>query len=92
MGDLMRYLQGINFPQLTYEHRRDFDAPLTVEELQVALAEIPNCKAPGSDGLPMEIYKQYADILLPKLLAVFEAARENWTLPPPCLQLMLFLY
>lgn len=48
----------------------------------MALAEFPNCKAPGADSLPMEIYKQYAGILLPKLLVVFNAVRERWVLPP----------
>lgn len=44
---------------------RALDASLTLEELQTAIAEFLNCKAPGADGLPMEIYKQYTGILLP---------------------------
>lgn len=80
--DLAGYLNGINFPQLTGEQRRALDAQLILEELQTAVPEFPNCKAPGEDGLPMETYKQYAGVLLPKLLAVFNAARERQVLPP----------
>lgn len=47
------------------------NAPLTIEEIQEAVNSFPNCKAPGEDGLPMEVYKHYAEVLLPRLMKVF---------------------
>lgn len=34
-------------------------------------------KAPGDDGPPIEVYKQYGTVILPPLLKVFNAAREQ---------------
>lgn len=46
------------------------EAPLTLDELREAVSNLPNNKAPGTDGLPGEVYKKL-DILLPDLLDVF---------------------
>lgn len=48
-----------------------------MEELPQAVA---NCKAPGDDGLPIEVYKQYGERVLPYLLRVLNAARQCGTL------------
>ncbi|XP_040292346.1 zinc finger protein 420-like [Bufo bufo] len=39
-------------------------------------------KAPGVDGLPMEVYKVFQGILLPELLKVFEFSLDAGSLPP----------
>lgn len=53
-----------------------------MEELQEAVGLFPNFKAPGEDGIPMEIYKQYSAVLLSRLLLVFNAALEGGVFPP----------
>lgn len=72
---LDQYLRQIDFPELTESQRAKLEVPLTVEELQVAVRTFPNCKAPGEDGIPMEVYKHYSEELLPHLLKVFN---ESW--------------
>ena len=81
-GDLELYLAQLAFPGLSDAQRTLLDKPLTVEEMMEAVSAFPNCKAPGEDGLPMEVYKQYSEVLLPLLLKVFNNARERGTLPP----------
>lgn len=80
--DLDLYLARIDFPELSEGQRAQLEAPLTVEELQEAASVFPNCKAPGEDGIPMEVYKHYSGELLPRLLKVFDGAREREALPP----------
>lgn len=54
------------------------ETPITLAELQQAVASMANQKSPGPDGLPIEAYKYYGEILLPELLkALGEAAREG---------------
>lgn len=52
-----------------------------LEESQKVTAAFPNCKARGDDGLPMEVYKQYGECIVPFLLWVLNAARELASLP-----------
>lgn len=59
------------------------EAPLTLEELQKAACTFPTCKAPGEDGLPMEILTQYGEQIMPHLLEVFNASLEEGRLLPP---------
>lgn len=53
--ELEAYMSGIAFPHLTTTQWRNLDSPLTLEELQMAVNALPNYKAPGEDGLPMEM-------------------------------------
>lgn len=43
--------------KLSNEERRCLDSPLLLEEFSQAVNQMPNCKTPGCDGLPVEIYK-----------------------------------
>lgn len=56
-------------------------APLTVEEIVTAIADFARSKSPGSDGLPIEFYSHFSEILTPKLLALYNDMFENLTLP-----------
>ena len=55
----------------------DPDGRLTEEEVRAALAASANGKAPGSDGLPYEVYKVLWDPLGPLLLAAVTAAFDH---------------
>jgi exonuclease III len=46
----------------------------TLDELKLALARTERGTAPGIDGLPYEFYRAFADVLLPRLLRVLNAA------------------
>lgn len=54
--------------------------PLSLEKLQLATSLFPNSKAPGDDEIPIDVYKQYADCILPKL-KVFIETRKSHCLP-----------
>lgn len=67
----------MDLPCLSHSHKRFLDAPLTLKELQLATSLFPISKAPGDDGLPIQVYKQYGEDILPRLLKVFNAARRQ---------------
>lgn len=80
LDDLETYLNGISFPELSGPE--EGVGCTTIKEIQGAVSSFPNCKAPGEDGIPMEIYKQYSEILLPHLLRVFNMSLERGAMPP----------
>lgn len=59
------------------EDRNSLELAITLEELQLTSKVMPNNKAPGLDGLPTEIYKQYGNVLFSQLLATLHAAYED---------------
>lgn len=54
-SSLHAYLGGVELPTLTDTARHLLDAPLTLEELQMATGMYPKSKAPGEDGIPGEV-------------------------------------
>lgn len=76
------FLENIPFPRLTEDQISMLDAPLTTDEIAEALAGFTRSKSPGSDGLPVEFYLQYSELLIPKLLALYNYALETFELPP----------
>lgn len=62
---LLGYLQSITLSKLSDANHASLDSPLTVEELQKAFSSFPTFKAPGDDGLSMEVFQKYSDILMP---------------------------
>lgn len=79
--DLNAFLDGLSFTTLSEEQVEFLDSPITLEEVGEAVAALQNNKSPGVDGLPLEIFKEYSEILLPELLAVYRAALEEGRLP-----------
>nr|XP_033805871.1 histone-lysine N-methyltransferase SETDB2 [Geotrypetes seraphini] len=54
-GDL--YLEGLDLPCLSEEQTGQLNAPIEVEEVELAIAQSPTLKAPGVDGYRAEFYK-----------------------------------
>lgn len=53
------------------------DAPLTVEEIKIAIKSMQSGSSPGPDGLPIELYKTYADKLAPSSVDMFNDALQS---------------
>lgn len=70
-------MSNIDLPLLSVEAKKQLDVLITLEELQLAAGSFPTCKAPGEDGLPMEVYTQFGERILPELLKVFNACLDE---------------
>ncbi|KAJ3599779.1 hypothetical protein NHX12_033735 [Muraenolepis orangiensis] len=55
-------------PQVSEEANSQLEGPLTIQELQTALQGMQGRRAPGIDGLSVEFYKAYWDVLSNDLL------------------------
>lgn len=75
------FLGELTIPQLSAEQVEELEAPLTIDKVSGALAEFPASKSPGSDGLPAEFYSTYSEVLIPRLLQLYEAIFKDSRLP-----------
>lgn len=75
-------MDEITLATLSLRDKHILNAPLSLEELEVAVASFPIGKAPGLNGLPNEIYKQYGEIILPVLLNPVKESVSSGSLPP----------
>lgn len=80
-GDIQNYLHTLQFPGLNPEKVKLLDAPITTHDIAEAIAQLAKSKAPGLDGLPLEFYITYSDILIPKLKALYQSIFDLDSLP-----------
>ncbi|XP_078503987.1 dapper homolog 2 [Lissotriton helveticus] len=74
-------LGTVRLPQLEEEQARHLGRPISLEEIRGAIKQMARNKTLGVDGLPVEFYMHYVDILAPQLLEVYSEARELGQLP-----------
>uniref|UniRef100_A0A8C5PLD5 Reverse transcriptase n=1 Tax=Leptobrachium leishanense TaxID=445787 RepID=A0A8C5PLD5_9ANUR len=66
-------------PQVDINH--SLDAPPTNTETQQAISQLSSGKAPGSDGIPAEVYKDGGTVLVDKLTLLFQSFWNQGSLP-----------
>lgn len=76
------FFSNIQLPTLSSDQVALLDASVTQEEVKTAILSMNTGKSPGSDGFPVEYYKEYIDIITPILTMVFEEAFQSGSLPP----------
>ena len=54
---------------------------ITKEEISKAIKKMPNNKSPGQDGIPVEFYKVYWNVIADDLLEVIHKGLDNKQLP-----------
>ena len=72
--EIDRFLSQVDLPTLSEEKLKEIGGDITLEEVQQAIRKISSGKAPGNDGLPIDFYKEFIDLLAPRLVTVFQDA------------------
>ena len=92
MNEKEYFLQG-NTNCLTEDSKIFLDSMLSKEEMCNAIKKMPNNKSPGSDGIPIEFYKVYWNIICDDLFEVFQRGLEDQQLAyTQYLALIILLY
>ncbi|KAJ4944752.1 hypothetical protein JOQ06_013292, partial [Pogonophryne albipinna] len=78
-------------PQVSEETNSQLEGPLTIQELQTALQGMQGRRAPGIDGLSVEFYKAYWDVLSHDLLDVFNESLASGSMPMSCRRAVITL-
>lgn len=85
------FLKDIPFPQLSESQVTELEAPLNLDEIALAIASLAPAKAPGGDGLPLDFYAAYSEILIPELLLLFNHIFDTETLPDSLRQAVIIV-
>ncbi|CAM5075118.1 unnamed protein product [Eretmochelys imbricata] len=64
--------------------RDRLELPLTLAEFSEALRRMPTNKSPGMDGLTVEFYRVFWDVLGPDLVTVWAESLQSRVLPLSC--------
>ncbi|KAL2096374.1 hypothetical protein ACEWY4_008522 [Coilia grayii] len=80
-----------NLPQVSEEANAGLGRVLTLEELQGALQSMECGKAPGLDGLPVDFYKSFWQVIGADVLAVLRDSLTRGQLPLSCRRAVLTL-
>ncbi|CAM2117657.1 unnamed protein product [Caretta caretta] len=78
-------------PTVSVGDRDRLELPLTLAEFSEALRRMPTNKFPGMDGLTVEFYHAFWDILGPDLVTVWAESLQSGVLPLSCRQAVLAL-
>ncbi|KAJ3603143.1 hypothetical protein NHX12_030886 [Muraenolepis orangiensis] len=78
-------------PQVSEEANSQLEGPLTIQELQTALQGMQGRRAPGIDGLSVEFYRAYWDVLSNDLLDIFNESLASGSMPVSCRRAVITL-
>ncbi|CAM5082955.1 unnamed protein product, partial [Natator depressus] len=78
-------------PTVSVGDRDRLELPLTLAEFSEALRRMPTNKSPGMDGLTVEFYRAFWDILGPDLVTVWAESLQGGVLPLSCRRAVLAL-
>ncbi|CAM2108998.1 unnamed protein product [Caretta caretta] len=71
-------------PMVSLGHRDRLELPVTLAEFSEALRHMPTNKFPGMDGLTVEFYRMFWDVLGPDLATVWDESLQGRVLPLSC--------
>ncbi|CAM4574698.1 unnamed protein product [Lepidochelys kempii] len=71
-------------PSVSAGDRDRLELPLTLAEFSEALRPVPTNKSLGMDGLTVEFYRMFWDVLGPDLVTVWAESLQSGVLPLSC--------
>lgn len=78
-------------PKLGEKQKQALDDLITFQEFTEAMRQLSKGRSPGIDGLPLEFYQQFWDLIGPDLYEVILECIKNNLLPISCRRAVLSL-
>ena len=80
LEEMDKFLERYNLPRLKQEETENVNRPITSNEIETVIKNLPTNKSPRTDGFTGEFYQTLREELTPILLKLFQNIAEGGTL------------
>ena len=81
LEEMEKFLERYNLPRLNQEEIENVNRPVTSNEIETLIKNLPTNKSPGPDAFTGEFYQTFREELTLILLKLFQKTAEEGTLP-----------
>ena len=78
--EMDKFWERYNFLRLNQEELENINRPMTSNEIEAVIKNLPTNKSPGPNGFTGEFYQTFREELTPILLKLFQKIAEGRTL------------
>ena len=80
LEEMDKFLEKYNFRRLNQEETENMNIPMTNNEIETVIKNLPTNRSPGPDDFTSEFYQTFREELTPILLKLFQNIAEVGTL------------
>ena len=81
LEEMYRFLDKFNLPRLNQKEMEIINNPVTSNEIEAVIKNLPKNKSQGPDGFKGELYQTFREEQMPILLKPFQKIAKEGTLP-----------